>query len=303
MKPLRYKVSVSSDLSLGSVAGLNAHGWNVPPAVPVPAVPTVEYPLPAFWPPGAALGQNKLTRRVTHRRAAIVQDGHDLGTGIPHVALPPGPFNVLTPIHVLFSKRKTVFFEPSIRFEGRFATPCCAVGLPPTPMMSCNDPISMPIATMVTNELLGTVEFGMSPWSYVASFVSMAATIVVDSCFKGLWASKPPSSSPASTGWSLLAKQFGSKLAGGRSLKEAMAKVGLEAALGLGKHALTSGARTVSVPIPGSPFMRTSVKTDADGETALHARLHGVSLADGDIAAADAWSRMWGDGAWGADLG
>lgn len=295
---LRYKVCLSNDLTIGSIAGLNAHGFAAPPAPPIPAVPTLDYPTPSFWPPGACLGQNKLTRRITHRRAAIVQDGHDVGAMIPHLSIPA--FNVLIPIHMLFAKRKTVFFEPRVRFEKRFAAPCSAFAMLPTPMMSCNDPISMPIASSVTDHW-NTVEFGMSFSSYAVSYAAMAATVVADSVFKGAWG-KGASASAASSVPTLWWSQVQSKLAGGRKPREILTKLGLEAGLGIGKVELTGGSRTASISTPGSPFLRLSRSVDEHGKGSNKLTLHGVST-DGGSAWADAWQRMGQGGAWGADLG
>lgn len=295
---LRYKVCLSNDLTVGSIAGFNAHGFAAPPAPPVPAVPTFDYPTPSFWPPGSCLGQNKLTACITHRRAAIVQDGHDVGAMIPHLSMPA--FNVLTPIHMLFAKRKTVFFEPRVRFEKRFAAPCSAFAMLPTPMMSCNDPIGLPIASSVT-DFKNTVEFGMSPWSYARSYLVMTATVVTDFVLKSLPGKKKAASASPSA-WDMWSPEIKSKLAGGRTARDILVKVGLEVAVGLGKLGLTSGDRTVSISLPGSPFVRASTSGDHHGGVSPKLTLHGFS-SDGSNAWADTWRRMGGDGTWGADLG
>ncbi len=296
MTMLRYKISVSSDLSVGSVAGFNAHGWSTPPAPPIPTVPTVDYPAPAFWPPGAALGHNELTRAITHRRASVVQDGHDIGTMIPHLSTPI--VNALTPVHVLFSRRKATFFETKVRFEKRFATACSALAWPPTPMMSCNDPVSMPIASMVTSPLLNSVEFGMSVSSYLFSYAAMAASVVLDAALKG----KGTASAPRSIR-SLWSQDAREQLAGGSGPTHIMAKIGLEASVGLGKLGTTSGPRTVTVSTPGSPLVSMSVSGDGSGGVSVKEVLGGLSPSTGGNAWTDAWRRMGHDGPWGAHLG
>jgi len=294
---LRYKVCLSNDITVGSVVGLTSHKLLVPPAPEVPAAPCVDYPTPSFWPPGAVLGQNKLTRRVTHRRAAIVQDGHDVGAAIPHLSIPAS--NVLTPIQLLFAKRKTIFFEPRVRFEKRFAAPCSAFAVLPTPMMSCADPFAMPIGSSVTDQW-NTVEFGMSLGSYLTAYAAMAASVLLDAYWKSR---SKPSTKPVPVGKVLekWGSDLGSKLAGGKEWKEIVTKLGLETAVGVGKLVLPSGDRTVSLSLPGSPFLRLSATVDEHG-TSAKGTLHGVS-SDGSVGLFDALNRMGHDGPWGADLG
>jgi hypothetical protein len=294
---LRYKVCLSNDITVGSIAGLTSHGLVVPPAPEVPAAPCIDLPAPSFWPPGSCLGQNKLTRRVTHRRAAIVQDGHDVGAAIPHVSIPAS--NVLTPIQVLFSKRKTIFFEPRVRFEQRFAAPCSAFATLPTPMMSCCDPFSMPVGSSVTDQW-NTVEFGMSLVSYAVSYAAMAATMLLDACSKrGARPSTEPF--PMEKVLERWGKDLWSKAAGGSKAKDALGKLGLEAGLGLGKLFIPSGDRTVSLPMPGGPFLRLSGTVDESGGSAKGTLL-GLST-DGSNAWTETWGRGGHDGPWGADLG
>lgn len=296
MKMLRYKLSVDKDLSVGSVHGFDVHALAAPPAPPVPAALAIEYPLLARWYPGMALGQNKLTRTVVHRRAGIVQDGHDVGSMIPHVSVPA--YNVLTPVQMLFSKRKSCFFEPRIRLERRFATACSMLAWPPTPMMSCNDPVPLPIASMVTNELLGRVEIGMTPGAYAMSYLAVAATMVVHRL-----TSSPPT--PAASSLGALGNAFLGKLAGGRSPVEILARLGVEAAIGLGKAVgAADGARTVSLPMPGSPFLRASVTMDGDGGWSIDPRHSAAEAASTVLDDADAhWQALLGDAPWGPDLG
>lgn len=295
---LRYKVCLSHDLTVGSVVGITSHKLIVPPGPMVPAAPCIDYPAPSFWPPGACLGQNKLTRRVVHRRAAIVQDGHDVGAAIPHLSSPAS--NVLTPIQMLFSKRKTVFFEPRVRFETRFAAPCSAFAMPPTPMMSCGDPVSMPIGSSITDQW-NTVELGMSLGSYAASYVAMTATVLLDAYFKR--GAKPdPTPVPMKEVFAKWMGEARSKLAGGRGKHEILCKLGLEAVVGLGKLSSTSGSRTVSMPLPGSPFARWSAAIDEGEGPSAKGTLLGLS-SDGGNHWSDAWDRMSPGSSWGADLG
>jgi hypothetical protein len=300
---LRYKVCLSHDVTVGSVFGLTSHGLLAPPAPEVPAAPCVDYPTPNFWPPGSALGQNKLTSRVTHRRAAIVQDGHDVGAAIPHVSIPA--FNVLTPIQVLFSKRKTAFFEPRVRFETRFAAPCSMFAMLPTPMVACADPVGLPIGSSITDQW-NTVEFGMTLGSYLISCGVIWATALVEFAFKlakleqvGLKPDGKPTLMKE-----MLSKLVGSsksKLLGGGSAREAASKLGLEAAVGIGKLAFTSGDRTASMPLPFGPVARWSLKIDDAGPSPKFTAL-GFST-DGSNTWSDTADRMNPASSWGADLG
>jgi len=294
---LRYKVNLSRDITVGSVLPplLNVHAFLAPPAPPILAAPAVEYPLPNFWPPGAAFGQNKLTKRITHQGAALVQDGHDVGIGIPHISIPV--FNTLTPLHMLFSKRRAAFFEPSVRFERAFAAPCGLASMPPTPMFSCNEPVSMPIAAVVT-DALRTVEFGMTWSTWLVSFGLAAATLALDLIQHA--ATGTPGHGPHMT--TMVAKDFfkevGEKILGGSTARSALIKAGVSAGLGLSKET-ADGTKTLSVS-SGGPFLKVGVRENLSGDRSIDWNVMGIS--DESNAWSDAADRSMDYDNWGTDL-
>jgi hypothetical protein len=146
----------------------------LPPPVPppTPAVPmspgpasALEPPLPQLWPPGNATFANKYALTVLHKGVGIVQTGHDLGIMIPHVQAIPAVNNLFTSIHTLFSSRKVMFSSTSVKADGQFVALAGLIGLPPTPMMICGEPLSFPMGEVPTR-WTNTVHVGFS-WSDV----------------------------------------------------------------------------------------------------------------------------------------
>jgi hypothetical protein len=93
---------------------------------------------------GFGMQQNKLTTTVYHKFRWIMLDGHDCGYMIPHVTVPPT--NVLLPLQIAFSSRKTIFAASTVKANG---TPIACTQLLPVPvtMMACAEPISFPTAS------------------------------------------------------------------------------------------------------------------------------------------------------------
>ena len=99
------------------------HKVQPPVGPPIPIAPCIEAPVPVMWPPGFGLQQNKLTTTVYHKFQWIMLDGHDCGYMIPHVTIPP--VNVLLPIQIAFSSRKTTntYDETDRKCVVRYSTP------------------------------------------------------------------------------------------------------------------------------------------------------------------------------------
>ena len=144
--------------------------------LPPPVVPTVEAPAPMFWPPGFAFGQNKLTRTVLHRKKPIAQIGHDIGTAIAHVGVPPNPFNVL---QTALSSRRVNFATSKVWMNARNVAAGMLTAWPPTPMTSCADPMGLP-TTCAPFARLNSVVFGMTPTDRALGWGTIVADAVAD---------------------------------------------------------------------------------------------------------------------------
>jgi hypothetical protein len=140
-----------------------------------PATPTLEAPAPMFWPPGFALGCNKMTTRVVHRKKTLAQQGHDIGVALPHVSVPPDPLNVVA---TALSGRKVNFGSTKVLLEKQPAGAGMLTAWPPTPMTACSVPFGLPTGCAPFARL-NTVVFGMSQSDYVLGWADIAATIVV----------------------------------------------------------------------------------------------------------------------------
>jgi hypothetical protein len=145
-----------------------------PPAPTIPVAPCFEAPVPVMWAPGFGMQQNKLTTTVYHKAQWIMLDGHDCGYMIPHVTVPAA--NLLLPIQIAFSSRKTLFASSKVKANG---TPiACSQLLPvPIPMMACAEPISFPTASPYMN-VLNSVTVGMTWHDALSGFIGMACTMV-----------------------------------------------------------------------------------------------------------------------------
>lgn len=159
--------------------GLSAftmHDQYIPPVPPVPPVPNVPGLIE-----GAALGWP--VAEFLHKKAPSVlvdgnpgiQQGHDIGYGIPHVA---APLNALMAVHMLLSKHKVMFPVTSVLLEGKpvgtYAFGCIG-GL------ICANPLSLPTGVLVKTK--GTVETSAT----LGDIVRGVGYIVVDMVFDYVW--------------------------------------------------------------------------------------------------------------------
>ncbi len=185
--PLRQPVNVISDFSIGPAM----HGLMLPPPVPPPPKPpptvSVEMIAPMLWAPGFATNANKFTntptKMVTHKGQWIMLDGHDCGMLIPDVTIPPT--NIWYPMMWPFSSRKPVFSGSMSKCGGTALAGAGLVALPPTPMMTCAEPISLPSGLSMINAL-NTVHFGLSLLDLLAGVLTIAASIAIDAVFNAI---------------------------------------------------------------------------------------------------------------------
>jgi len=187
---VRLPVCISSDLSL-PLPIYSPHNFApVPPVPPVPPpTPAVSMsPAPAcamdsaatmLWPPGNALFLNKYSLSVTHKKLGIIQAGHDLGIMIPHVQMAPAPNNFFTPLQTLFSSRKVMFNSSSVKANGVFVGFAGLIGMMPSPMLVCGEPISFPMGEVPTR-WMNNVWAGMSPTDLAIGAMNIAARVAVE---------------------------------------------------------------------------------------------------------------------------
>lgn len=175
----KQKVSITNDVAL---VPWSFHMFiPVPPAVAPPVILShLEMPVTIHWPPGHGLGQNKLTSTVFHRGKTIAKSGHDCGTMIPHVSVPPAPVNLLLATIIPFSSRKMMFDASTVKMDGDPVGTSDLLAIP-TPMVFCAAPVGIPGCFPITN-VTNTVNVGMTVGDFVAGAAnigfSMAADIV-----------------------------------------------------------------------------------------------------------------------------
>lgn len=268
------KVAISNDIALPILwppVVLTAHSYlgPTPPALPPPIQVTfgvaTEIPVPMFWPPGMAMGQNKLTTTVVHKNLSIAQHGHDCGTAIVHVQILPGPLNTLTVLHILFSSRKVNFSSSTVLSQGKPTACATLISLPPAPMTTCMDPISPPCGSAPTCHL-NTVVVVMSWADIIIGWAAIAANAAFEFVMFKLGGGTPFGGT-----WGALGKEFGKallgKALGGGSPGELLAKNGIAVATGVAQLIFTDGPVDVKIGV-GSPFLQVEagVTRNVDGD-------------------------------------
>jgi hypothetical protein len=255
-----FKVSISNDISV-PIYPLSSclHDYLGPPGPPPVGVAyvaigvAVDSPTPMFWPPGMAMGQNKLTTKVLHKGLPICVSGHDVGTAIIHVQIAPSPANIMTALHILFSSRKSMFMASTVLQEGKPTVACTLINLPPAPMLACADPVPIPMTGAPTSHL-NTLLFGMTGTDYALGWASIALEMVV-----GFIASKIPGPNPSGSA----ASQIMKKLAGPSGLGSwALSQV---AGVGSGvlRMIFTDGPAAFTIGV-GTPFLQVQVELGRD---------------------------------------
>lgn len=186
---ITFKVSISTDLAfpLNNLGSLHDYLGPVPPSplTYVPVGAALDFPAPMFWPPGMAMGMNQLSTKTLHRGLPICLAGHDIGVLIPHVQVAPSPSNSMTPLHLMFSSRKSTFPAAQVVIEGKPVTACTLTSLPPAPMLVCADPVTLPTGGAPTSHL-NTLQFGMTLAAYLSGVLAAAATVAVEAVLAGI---------------------------------------------------------------------------------------------------------------------
>jgi hypothetical protein len=171
-------VNISTDFSLGHLL----HNVLLPPLIPLPVPsPSIEIIVTQYWPPGYLCNQNKLTTTVKHKMRSIAQEGHDCGTLIPDITYLV-PANVYYAIMWPFSSRKMAWSASTVKMD-KLPVGCAqTIALPVLPMMTCGDPVSAPLAFVLSN-WTNTVRVGMTSADFWAGVAGIAVSVAIDLVF------------------------------------------------------------------------------------------------------------------------
>jgi hypothetical protein len=265
-------VSIQRDITLNMIVPCTAT-HNFAPLPPVPPVPpplpaaplslaacAAEIPVNMMWPPGMAMGSNKFTTTVFHQGMGIALDGHDCGIMIVHVQMAPAPNNMLTPLHIAFSSRKSMFSASTVQMNGKNTACCVMFALPPSPMVYCAEPMSPPLADAVTS-YLNTLYVGMTLADFLVGAVSIAAAMVLDWVFRA----KGPVDPKKSFGDLGFGKQLIGKVFGGGGVAEVLIRNGVAAAVGGIRALATDGPTSIQIGV-GSPYLQIQLSADRDAD-------------------------------------
>ena len=179
---MKIKVNNALDFCVGA----GVHNVILPPPAPSTPTPTpsVEIPTTMLWPPGFGVNQNKFSNGgspVKHRGLWVVLDGHDCGTLILDLTIPPQP-NIAYPTIWPFSARKPVFAASTVKMNGTSVACAQTLGFPPIPLMSCGDPVSTPSSWSMINAA-NTLQVGMTLGDFVAGIVTIVVSVATDYAF------------------------------------------------------------------------------------------------------------------------
>ncbi len=155
-----------------------SHMYIVPPMPsPTPTV-AIEMLATQMWTAGYVLNKNKWAKTVKHKGVFIAQEGHDLGPLIPDVTIPfvNAWYAVMWP----FSSRKIMFSASKVKMD-KAATGCASVW-PPFVMLTCGEPISLPVTAPLTN-MLNSVYVGMTMMDILAGVLSILTSMAIDFIF------------------------------------------------------------------------------------------------------------------------
>jgi len=278
------KISIKFDIAFNIFFPFTAtHSFAPVPPVPptpppLPAAPLTlaacafEIPVTMLWPPGSLLGKNKLTTTVKHNNCTITQDGQDCGSMIVHVQMAPAPNNLLTAMHIPFSSRKSMFCASTVMMNGKMVACNTLVGIPPTPMMYCSEPINMPLSSADTSHLNSvSVKITLVDWLLGAAYIALS--MVVDKICGKLFDNTPYQSTMPSN-WRDVVGDVVKKAALGplgalnrRGVAEFFIKNGLAVATGLARMGATDGPVSFNITV-GDTYLENQIglSRDASGE-------------------------------------
>lgn len=181
---VRVPINTESDLSMG----LGSHYFWLPPVIPTPIpAPAMEMVVNMKWPPGFAMNKNKLTTTVTHQKKTVVQAGHDCGVMIPDLLIVPPcipiPTNAYYYIMWPLSSRKTTFLASTVKANKK-PVACANLGTL-MPMISCGNPVSLPLTVPITNGS-NTVTVGVGPVDILQGALSIYLSVAIGAVFASL---------------------------------------------------------------------------------------------------------------------
>lgn len=253
-----FKVSISNDISVPIYPVSSClHDYLGPPGPPPAGVAyvkigvAIDSPTPMFWPPGMAMGQNKLTTKTLHKGLPICIAGHDVGTAIIHVQVAPSPSNIMTALHILFSSRKAMFMASTVLLEGKPTVACTLINAPPAPMLACADPVPIPMTGAPTSHL-NTLLFAMTGADYALGIASIALEMAVAAI-----ASRGPDPSGSA------ASQIMGKLAGPDGIGSWALSQVAGVASGTLRLVFTDGPAAVTLGV-GTPFLQVQAELGRD---------------------------------------
>jgi hypothetical protein len=167
----------------GSIHGFVPPPPPLPPAVfpcPGPSCAHLELPHTLRW-----VLDGKFTSNVKFDGQLVAKDGHDTGTNILHIGIPPSAGMAIT---ILFSKYKIVFGASAVKVNGGAIGTWYPVLAPP---MFCSNPCAMPAVAPFQNDLVpyfATVRVGMSEADLLSGWGAVAFEMAVDLFFNFLFA-------------------------------------------------------------------------------------------------------------------
>lgn len=170
---MRVKVNTCWDV----VFGASMHHGPFPPALQASAEGATQ-----MW-VGFFLFRNRLTHSVRHKKREIVQKDHDIGPLMPHITFP----QVANPWYAIIyplSSCEVKFSAAKVRADGD-PVGCSQIFPVPLPMLTCGEPVSMPLAFSTTT-MFNTVSVGLRGWDILAGYLSIVASLVIDYVFHRL---------------------------------------------------------------------------------------------------------------------
>ncbi len=154
-----------------AISAFTMHNQSIPVVPAAPNVPGI-IETPGFMAaPGGFLGA-KLARTVFFDGSPAVQEGHDIGFFIPHIA---APLNILMAVHTLLSKHKVFFPVSSVQIEGK---PMGVYALLFIPGEICANPVSLPTGVVLLFK--GTILSSISLADIAAGLWTLAKDVALD---------------------------------------------------------------------------------------------------------------------------
>ncbi|MBN4050324.1 hypothetical protein JYT28_01060 [Desulfobulbus sp. AH-315-M07] len=141
---------------------------NLPPAKPTNWI-HIECPVTAGWTGGK--GQHKFTSTCIHRGDRIALAGHDCGKNIIHVPAPFVPIDLLIPLPIMGSSRKSPMTTSLVKMDGAEV----ALSLP-IPYQICS---SLPLPICPVINALNTVQVGFSWGDFAIGLINVGVDVAV----------------------------------------------------------------------------------------------------------------------------